>query len=435
MSVNQIVIKVMDRLLMRIGLVAFSVYSPTLFSAYLPLQYINTAYESSIKTVILTQSGSYERFPAIDLNSNQQLNLQFDDMMPENDNYQYTIVHCSSDWQPSSLKPNEYITGSLFENIVDYSFSTTTFQTYTHYSLNFPSSDLKPKLSGNYIIKVYRNFDENDLILTRRFMVVDDKFVINADPKIASNAGIRFSSQEIDFTVNMGDNRVPNPMIDVKATIMQNLRWDNAIFDLKPRFINGKILDYNYETGNIFLGGNEFRYFDIRNLRFLSFNVRRKYDENNIKNAVLYADANRMGQPYLQTIDFNGKIVVDNRDGGVKGEIESDYAAVHFTLVSDKLSKDVYIFGELSDWQLKDEYKMEWNEKSGQYEKMMMLKQAYYNYYYAIPGTDQQADISYTEGNHSNTENDYHILIYNKNPFMQYDELLGTLHCNSMTRK
>ena len=223
-------------------------------------------------------------------------------------------------------------------------------------------------------------------------------------------------------------------MTDVKATLMQNLRWDNAIFDLKPRFINGKILDYNYESGNLFLGGNEFRYFDIRNLRFLSFNVRRKYDENNIKNAVLYSDASKMSSPYLQTIDFNGKIVVDNRDGAVKGEIGADYAAVHFTYVSDKLNKDVYVFGELSDWQLKEEFKMEWNEKAMQYEKVVMLKQAYYNYYYATPDEKGQADLKYTENNFSNTENDYYIMVYNKNPFMQYDELLSTIHCNTMAR-
>jgi hypothetical protein len=354
--------------------------------------------------------------------------------MPESDNYQFTFIHCSSDWKVSNLKPNEYLTGAMFENITNYTFSSTTFQVYTHYNVNFPSTEMKPKLSGNYILKIFRNFDENDLILTHRFMVVDDKFVLTPSVKVATNPSVRFTSQELDFSVNMGDNVVPNPMTDVKATLMQNLRWDNAIFDLKPRFINGKILDYNYESGNVFLGGNEFRYFDIRNLRFLSFNVRRKYDENNIKNAVLYSDASKMSSPYLQTIDFNGKIVVDNRDGAVKGEIGADYAAVHFTFVSDKLSKDVYIFGELTDWQLKEEFKMEWNEKAMQYEKVVMLKQAYYNYYFATPDDKGQADLKYTENNFSNTENDYYIMVYNKNPFMQYDELLATGHCNSMTK-
>jgi hypothetical protein len=403
-------------------------------AAYLPLQYINTTYESNIKTVLITQDNSYERFPAIDLNSQQKLRLEFDDLMPENDNYQFTFIHCSSDWKPSNLKKNEYLAGNFFQNILEYSFSTSTFQVFTHYGVSFPSDEMKPTLSGNYLLVVYRNFDEQDIILSRRFMVVDDKFVINPSVKIATNAADRFIKQEVDFTVNIGENRVPNPMMDIKATIIQNLRWDNAKTNLKPRFVNGKILDYDYEDNNLFTGGNEFRYFDIRSLRFLSFNVRRKYMEGNLKNVVLYNDATKINLPYLQTIDFNGKYVVDNRDGGVKGDIESDYAQVYFTFVSDKLEKDVYIFGEVSDWQIKEEFKLEWNEKFGQYEKSMLLKQAYYNYHYVTVNDDQSVNLQQTEGDFSATENDYHIMIYHKNQFMQYDELLGTAYINSNRR-
>lgn len=420
------------RFILKLYLILISFYQ--LNGAYLPISYTNTSYEDNIKSVILSQNNSYERFPAIDLNSNQQLNLVFDDLMPENDNYQFTFIHCSSDWKPSNLRKNEYLTGSFFENINEYSFSKATFQVYTHYSIVFPSTEMKPSISGNYILLVFRNFDEADIVLTRRFMVVDDKFIITPSPKIASNAESRFNAQEIDFTVDLKDNRIPNPTMDIKATIMQNLRWDNAIFDLKPRFINGKILDYNYESGNLFLAGNEFRYFDIRSLRFLSFNVRRKYMEENLKNVVLYNDALRYNLPYVLMIDFNGKVVVDNRDNGVRGDIESDYAKVHFNFISDKLEEDVYVFGEFTDWQMKEEYKMVYNEKFKQYELSTMMKQAYYNYYIVSKDKNGKVDLSKTEGNFSNTENDYHIMIYHKNQFMQYDELLGTIYCNSNNR-
>ncbi len=408
----------------------------TLRSANVPIQYNNVQYEPAIKTAVLTQYNSYERFPAIDLNSSQQLELIFDELKSENDNYQYTFIHCSSNWELSALRPNEYLAGSFFENVTNYHFSSTTFQVYTHYSIVFPTPEMKPKLSGNYILKVYRNFDETDIVLTHRFMVVDDKFMISGGANSATNPAQRFTTQEIDFSVDLGDNIVPNPLIDVKSTIMQNLRWDNAIFDLKPRFINGKKLDYNYEEGNLFGGGNEFRYFDIRSLRFLSFNVRRKYQEGNMKHVLLYSDNTKMNLPYLQTIDFNGKRVIDNRDGSLKGDIEGDYCSVHFTFISDKLDKDVYIFGELSDWQMRDEFKMEWNENFNQYEATVVLKQAYYNYYYVTPQKEDptKIDLTFTENNFSNTENDYYIMTYNKNPFMQYDELLGTFHCNSRLR-
>lgn len=407
-------------------------------AAFVPTLYNNAVYEPDIKTVMLTQSQSYERFPAIDLNSNQQLQLLFDELKPENDNYQFTYIHCSANWELSPLRPNEYINGVFFENINNYAFSTSTFQQFTHYQIDFPTSEMKPKLSGNYILKVYRNFDENDVVLTRRFMVVDDKFIIKASANSATNPALRFTKQEIDFSVDMGINIVPNPMIDVKTVIMQNLRWDNTITDLKPRMINGKVLDFNYEQGNLFDAGNEFRYFDTRSLRFLSFNVRRKYIENNVKHAVLYNDASKANLPYLQTIDYNGKRVLDNRDNAIKdgGGIEGDYASIHFTFVSDKLDKDVYVFGELSDWQMNDEFKMEWNANFNQYEATIVLKQAYYNYYFVTPSAEDttKVELSNTEGNHMNTENDYHIMVYNKNPFMQYDELLGTVHCNSAKR-
>ena len=118
----------------------------TLRSANVPIQYNNVQYEPGIKTVLMTQYNSYERFPAIDLNSSQQLELIFDELKSENDNYQFTFVHCTSNWELSYLRPNEYIAGSFFENVTNYHFSTTTFQVYTHYSIVFPKHRNETKI-------------------------------------------------------------------------------------------------------------------------------------------------------------------------------------------------------------------------------------------------------------------------------------------------
>jgi hypothetical protein len=47
---------------------------------------------------------------------------------------------------------------------------------------------------------------------------------------------------------------------------------------------------------------------------------------------------------------------------------------------------------------------------------------------------DQSVNLQQTEGDFSATENDYHVMIYHKNQFMQYDELLGTAYINSNRR-
>ena len=45
--------------------------------------------------------------------------------------------------------------------------------------------------------------------------------------------------------------------------------------------------------------------------------------------------------------------------------------------------------------------------------------------------TEERLDYTFTEGNHFETENDYNILLYHRNPFYGYDELIGFQTLNS----
>ena len=61
----------------------------------------------------------------------------------------------------------------------------------------------------------------------------------------------RYSKQELDFNVSHPSVLIQNPFNDVKITLTQNGRWDNAIFNLKPLYIKGDLLDYNYDEEKI----------------------------------------------------------------------------------------------------------------------------------------------------------------------------------------
>jgi hypothetical protein len=254
----------------------------------------------------------------------------------------------------------------------------------------FPNSELSFTRSGNYILKVYRNFDEEDLILTRRFMVMESKVIVSSTINSATDVRYRFSKQEIDFWVDYKNYMIPNPFIDVKASILQNYNWSNAINDLKPNFVNNGQLVYNYEEGNLFGGGNEYRFFDIRSLRFFSMNVAEKYIDS-MKNAVLKPDETRAHLAYYNQFDYNGKRAIQNKDG-TKIVEDGDYALVHFFLKADhEISPNgVYIFGELTDWQIKEKFKLTYDPIKKQYSKLIKLKQSYYNYEYVTPGRHRQ---------------------------------------------
>ena len=167
--------------------------------------------------------------------------------------------------------------------------------------------------SGNYIIKVYRNFDEEDVLLTRRFIVVDPQTKITTTVKSATIPEFRFTHQEIDFSVNYLGFDIPNPFLDVHVTILQNNSWNNAITNLKPQFVNNNELSFNYENENIIPGTNEFRFFDIRSLRFFSNNVIKKYIDT-VQNVVLRPEESKAYLNYIRWIDYNGKRDIFNSD-------------------------------------------------------------------------------------------------------------------------
>ena len=398
--------------------------------------YDNTSYGDDIRTVILQKAISiYDPLPLIALGSSEKLRLSFDILSPNNEFFNYTYIHCDRNWQESSLQQMEYISGKLMGDIVDFKFSTNTYQMFTHYALNFPEKDMEITKSGNYILKIYRNFDLEDVVLTRRFMVLDRHTSISTNIRSATDPEYRFTHQEVDFSVNYEGFTIPNPFLDVNVTVLQNNSWNNAIYNLKPLFVNNNELSFNYEDKNLFPGTNEFRFFDIRSLRNFSNNVIKKYTDT-VQNCVLRPDEPRFHLNYVRWLDYNGKREIANSDGTNVVE-DGDYAMIHFYYKSNDLRDlgDLYIYGELTDWQLKEEFKMKYWPDYKMYSVSRLLKQSYYNYHVVLKDNDGHLDYTMTEGNHQETENDYTLLIYHKNIYYGYDELIGAATVNTNTIK
>lgn len=398
--------------------------------------YDNTCFDDKIATVILQKNiDIYDPVPIINLGSTESLKLSFDMLDPQNEFLNYSLIHCDRNWMPSDLQPMDYVNGNTMGEITDFKFSTNTYQTYTHYSLNFPTDEMAITKSGNYILKVFRNFDEEDILLTRRFMVVDIQTKISTSIRSATVPEYRFSHQEVDFSVNYLGFDIPNPFLDVHVTILQNNSWNNAITNLKPQFVNNNELSFNYENENLLPGTNEFRFFDIRSLRFFSNNVIKKYIDS-VQNVVLRPEESKAYLNYVRWIDYNGKRDIFNSDGMNLVE-DGDYALVHFNFKSNNLQDmgDVFVYGELTDWQLKDKFKMTYSSELNMYTCPVLLKQSYYNYHFVIRDKQGNIDYTFTEGNHQETENDYTILVYHKNVFYGYDEIIGLASRNSNTLK
>jgi hypothetical protein len=396
----------------------------------------NKIFKPNIKTVLFHRDGWDMSPPIIKLNSDEKLKLSFDDLDADAKIFTYSIRHCNSGWQPSLLEPGEYMEGYEDENIEEYQFSLNTLVPYTHYELLFPTEDMRPLLSGNYILKVYLDHPDS-VYFTRRFYIVESKVMIEGQVKQASVIEDRKYKQEVDFYISSSGYRIANPYQDIKVILMQNGRQDNIITDLKPRMVVNDRIDFDYDRENVFAGGNEFRSFDTKSLKYNTEFVASIKNSNTGYDIYLRDGEKRSFQVYKTEQDINGQYKIKTEDGDVS-EIEAEYVNVHFFLPypAPMIDGEFFIIGQLTDWQFNEESRMNYNFKRKGYEKSFLLKQGYYNYLYILRYNDQLAgDESFFEGTHSETENSYTLLIYHRDISKDYDKLVGIKFLNSSQEK
>lgn len=386
-------------------------------------------YADGIRSVTCQATGLLLSEPIMSLGDGS-ITLTFDDLAEESRYMKYTILHCTHDWKPSDLNPIEYIDGFLEDNIETYNYSFNTMVHYMQYSLTFPTENMRPTRSGNYILFVYDDTPENP-ILTRRFMVVEDEPVgIHSSVHASSVIADRFTHQEVDFLVTTGPYLIRNPILSVHATIRQNDRWDNAIYGLTYRSGKPGELNFDFDDGrNTFPGGAEFRTFDISTLKSNADRiVGIGYEQHRNQAYVLQDDARPFGA-YESRNTFNGACIYRNID--MRNEYSEDYVNTHFTLKSDFpfTDGDVYVFGQLTDWRIQKEAKLHYNTQYDFWETDFFIKQGIYSYQYVyVPRGSTTIDASYIEGNHYETQNNYTILLYFREEGGTYDRLIGVGH-------
>ena len=392
--------------------------------------YKNETFNRQIKTVLCHNTIDELSLPIINLNSAEQLLISFDDLDTDIKDYYFTIIHCKSDWTASDLMQSEYIDGFTDEPITNYEFSFNTLQKYSHYSFNFPTEELKPLLSGNYVFKIYEQGGET--IAFKRFMVLETMLTIKAEVRRATLVDDRKTKHEIDFIIKHPNITIADPFSDIKVTIKQNNRGDNAITDLKPLFVKNNELIYDYQENNTFWGNNEFRHFDIKSLRYQSERIKEIIFDSTYHHVYLFNDRKRPYDRYSIEPDINGKFLIKSQEGW-KSSIEADYAFVHFTLPVDHISYgELYVIGEFTNWQLEASNKLKYNADKMQYEASIYIKQGYYNYHYALKDTTtNRVDVSFIEGTHYQTRNDYYIYVYYRAVGDRYDRFVGFLKTSS----
>ena len=396
----------------------------------------DSIYVKNIKTVRLYNSGNQLSLPVLNLNGNDLLELHFDDLDADVKYYYYTYDLCNSDWTRANLGQFDYIKGFTQTRITNYRFSSIAHTRYTHYEALLPDRGMYLTRSGNYILKVFLNGDTSQLVFTKRLMVVDNKAGIMA--RVTQPFAPEFfqTHQKLQFTVDVKALQSFNASQQIKVVVLQNYRWDNAMINVKPTFIRGTTLEYNSENTAVFPAGKEWRWLDLRDFHLQSDRVLNADYKKYSTDIFLRPDASLASQKYVYYRDLNGMSSIE-AIRGVNPFYEGDYATVYFSFVPPNgvpyKENDIYLFGQLTDYDFTDSLKMAFNPNEGKYETHLFMKQGYYDYTYMAVDKNNPSIHSQLDGNYFETENLYTILVYYKSFIGRTDELIGVATFDSRT--
>lgn len=370
----------------------------------------NTVYSNNIASLQVVKDDNWLSMPAIRLNSNETINISFDDLTHEYRRYAYKIEHCEADWTVStSLFESDFCDGFAQGNTIDNaeeSINTNTL--YTHYSMSIPNSECKLKLSGNYKVTVYDE-NEGDTVLSACFMVVEPLFNISLTATSNTDIDTNMQHQQVAMQLNYGTINITDYQRELKYVVLQNKRWETARWNVKPQYVNTKGLAWSHNRALIFDGGNEYHKFETLSTDHSTLGIEKVEWDGNDYFSWIWTDMPRYN--YVYDEDANGAFYIRNSDN-IENDISSDYTNVVFRLKAPRQNGKVYINGVWTNGAFNDKYEMKYDENNEEYRATVKLKQGYYSYQYVTVNNQNEVRPVSSEGNFYQTENEYTALVY-----------------------
>ena len=417
-------------------------YSPYMRYTYLLLFFIcitchfstsaqelqNEIFNDEIKSVRIYPKGQPIAVPIIPMNG--RLTVIFDDIGEFQRDLEYTIVHCDRNWVPSEdITTYEYLDGFDDATLSDYTASRGTYVDYTIHRLELPNTDMRWKISGNYILKIWDRDNNDEQLMQLRFVVYETRVEFSEGELFRSTrSGFFDTHEELSWALGIKDIALDDPMRSISASVFQNYNWNSMQDSIRPRRIMRDELFFDQHNSVVFPAMREYRLADLRSLSASSFGIHEVQAFADGINVTLVTNELRgYEDKYGQDWDLNGAFVIDNSDISVLGEHELEYVHTMFTLhyFNAPIDEDVYLLGPFNNFTANEDSKMEFEGSTSVFYKELLLKQGVYDYVYATKVKKEPIDFSVTEGFDNRARNDYHVIIYYK-PFLgKFDRVIS----------
>ena len=381
----------------------------------------------NIKSVLFYANEQTTALPIVPLN--ESITLRFDDLNADDSTYYYTVERANANWEKSDLFQVDFMNGYDDIRIQDISYSVGTLQSFIHYKLELPNAQTRLTKSGNYILKIWD--DKRNLILKKRFVIVDNALALGLRVKRAQNLDVFQTHQSVHMSVITEGLNLRNPEYQLKVFLVQNQQWQTWRSAGKATYSLGNKLEFNYKPETLFAAGNEYYFFETQDIRGGGGNVA-YVRQDSVFVSVLAPQWVRAGRPYTYAPDINGDFRI-NTFQGTNPHTESDYSTVVFSLFAEDFLFDAehYVVGDFNNHIRSDENKLRYNPETQRFEVKLLLKQGIYNYKFVSTDFEGTTYENLISGSYWPTENTYWAFVYYRPLGARCDELIAVGSANA----
>lgn len=372
----------------------------------------NRVMTNEVKSLVAMVNHQWLRPVVMRLDSDDRLEVSFDELSHDAHRYIYRLVRCEADWSEAhDVFESDWLVGFNGLVIDDYERSVNTVVPYTHYHIALPNEQCSLKMSGNYRLYIDEE-DTGEAVAMVELMVTEQ--LATPALSVSSNTDIdtHMRHQQLTMSLSYGTLPVTRPDEQIVTVVTQNQRTDNRRWNPHPTLQSQRGLEWLHSRELIFEGDNEYHKYEILDPSHPTMGIDFIDWDGEMYQVFPFEDTPRPYYNYDE--DANGAFLIRNSDNW-EVETTSEYVGVNYRLRSPRLPEGERVVIE-GLWTTGDAglYEMEWDESERLYTAWILQKQGYYSYQYLQRGADGSLGLLPSEGCFSETENTYQVYVYYK---------------------
>lgn len=373
----------------------------------------------SIRTIQFHRVGNPTSAPILNLDSNDQLLLQFEHLSIESKQFRVSLSHHNPDWSRSGLPPERFMDGFYNLTMNSGDVSQNNRPSYRQYSFTFPTEQFQITKSGNYLLKI-EDVDSGFVVLTLPFFVSENEGTVTSSVEELSVP--RQNLRQIQRPVSQYTlpDFVEQPQFDLEFYFAQNRFWGRTKKADELDFSAPDHVQFEVEMDDAFIGDYEFRTLSLDQLSQNDNDVIEAFPAEIPPRLILRDDAEGFGASGLINLARLGPF------GNPDMNLRAGYADVEFRFdieTSPDSTKSIHLLGDFNNWSVSRNNKLQFNESTNRWEVNQILKQGEYKYKYVLVDENEIMDLYFDE-NFTNNRQQYHAFVYMRDPNNFYYRLL-----------